>query len=523
MTRPGARQPGTNADANADTIVDALTRYAASTPGQPAYLDAGRALSYADLATAARRGAAWLARHGVRPGDIVALPLDSSSASARRAIEVLYAIAHAGAVALPLFPEVPLAARIELIDRYGAHWLLASGALPAAITARAIDPRGFDPADPRLDTPAAARADRGDAAFAYLFTSGTTGAPKVLLPTHGQFHANSRAAALSIGMDASDRQLAAVPWPSGVGLRYLFRAHAVGAAFVAAPLGETRAELAATLARFGVTRISASPWQVRRLLQSPPAAMPLLRSAHVIGASISEAEIEAARAGLTPNIYVGYGCNELGAVTLLAPGVAVPGSVGALLPGIEARADGADGKALPPGAVGELGFRAAWMCTGYAGNPAATRERFRDGWFYPGDAGSIDAQGHVFLRGRTQEIINYGGLKIWPEDIEAVLKLHPDVLDAALVGLPDPMSGQVPAAFLVPRTPLDQSLGAQLGEDALRRFCAARIDGSRVPQVFVAVAEIPRNESGKIMRGALIEAYQRTQDALRGAAPRRPA
>jgi len=520
MTAPAQPRSDPQGADKAGTVIGALAHFAAHAPQRPAYIDHQATLSYAELYTSARRGAAWLMQQGVRPGDTVALPLDPSPPNARRALEFVYAIAHAGAVLLPLFPEVPLAARIELIGRFGAHWLLASGALPPTVSTRALDPRGFDPADNRLDAPAPARADRADGAFAYLFTSGTTGAAKVLLSTHAQLHDSARASARFLGIEADDRLLAPIPWPSTVSIRYLALAHAAGAAFVSAPLGDTRARLRDLLARFAVTRISASPWQVRRLLLSPAAGQPLppLRSLRVIGAFISGEEIEAARANLTPNTYVGYGFNEIGVVTLLRPGQAGPaGFVGGLMPGVEARADGALGRPLPPEHVGDLGFRSPWMCTGYADNPAATRERFRDGWFYPGDAGSIDAAGNVTLRGRTQEVINYGGLKIWPEDIESVLKLHPDVLDAAVVGLPDPLAGEVPAAFLVPRVPLGGPLPEQLSQAALQSFCSARIDASRVPQVFVAVHEIPRNEAGKILRDALIAAYLRAGEAAGGA------
>lgn len=498
------------------TPVEALERHAMRAPAAPAYVDAQGTLSYAGLLERARRASAWLHEGGVRAGDTVVLPLDQAPASARGALEFLYAIARLGAIVLPLFPEVPLAARLELIGRFRAQWVIASDAasLPGI---RALDPRGFDPA--RFDGREASRGDQPDAPFIYLPTSGTTGDAKILLTTQGQMHDNCRAAALSIGMDASDRQMAAIRWPSNVGLRYLLRAHAVGAAFVAAALPDTRAELCDVLGRYAVTRLSASPWQMRRLGQSPAPAAPIppLRSVHVIGAFITPEEIEMARSTVSPNIYVGYGCTELGAVTLLRPGESVAnGCVGRVLPGIEARVDDPQGRALPRGESGELGWRASWMCTGYAGNPAATRERFRDGWFYPGDIGCIDADGRVFLRGRTTELINYGGLKIWPEDIESVLKLHPDIADAALVGLPDAQAGEKPAAFLVPRAPLDGPWPASLAEKELKKFCAARIDASRVPLLFVAVARIPRNDTGKIMRGALAQAYLDAQPALTG-------
>ncbi|MDB5803826.1 MAG: hypothetical protein JWN73_1148 [Betaproteobacteria bacterium] len=502
------------------SIVDSLAHYAAIQPDRPAYIDARGAVGYGVLFNAVRRLAAWLGSQGVRAGDTVALPLDTAPENARHALEMFYAVAHAGAVILPLYPEVPLDSRLALIGRYGARWLIASGAPPQVAGARVLDPRGYDAADPRYASLPAPRGDRPEAALVYLFTSGTTGTPKALLPTHAQLHGNVLAAACAVGTDSSDRQLGAVPWPSGIGMRYMLRAHAVGAAFVSMPFDDTRAVLGASLAQYGVTRIYLSPWQLRRLLQSPAPARPwpALRSIQVTGAFVSAEEIGLVRTLLSPNFFVSYGCNELGSVTVLGPEEArpQPGCVGRLVAGMEARVDDAQSRRLPVGEVGELGFRASWMCTGYAGNQPATQERFRGGWIYPGDVGSVDAQGRIHLRGRSQEVINYGGLKIWPEDIEAVLKQHPDILDAALVGLPDPQAGELPAAFVVPRSPLDRPLAPGLSDAELKKFCAARIDSTRVPPLFVAVAQIPRNESGKIMREALAAAYLEARPALTG-------
>ncbi|HEY4373804.1 MAG TPA: class I adenylate-forming enzyme family protein [Burkholderiales bacterium] len=501
------------------TVLGALAQVAASDPGRIAYLDESGAVTYGGLFDAARRGAAWLARHGVRPGDTIALPLEQAPAHARRTMTFLYAAAYAGAVVLPLLPEAPLAARVELIGRFGAHWVLASGVSPVA-GAQALDPRGFDPADAALDAQAPARADRGDAPSVYLFTSGTTGAAKVLLLTHRQIFDKALAVARIVGTGATARIMGPAPWPSNVGMRYLQRAHAIGAACVNVPFAETRGELAGQLARFGTTLMYASPWQMRRLMASPAPSRPLPDfTLGLIGAMVSREELRAARAALTSRLHVDYGCSETGPIALLeADEPAGPGCVGRVLPGVEVRIEGPDGTPLPAGGVGDLGFRSPWMCSDYVGNPVATRRHFRGGWFFPGDAGYLDAGGRLYLQGRTQEVINHGGLKIWPEDIEAVLRQHEDVLDAALAGIPDAAAGEVPVAFLAARAGVHGPLPPALGEAALRAFCAARIDAARVPRHFVLVAQIPRNQTGKILRGALIDAYEQARAAARAGA-----
>ena len=491
----------------ARTLVDCLAHYAQATPQHAAYVDDLGSITYARLWAATQRRAAWLADQGVRSGEVVALAFDGNAIGARRDLELLYAVAYLGAIALPLFPDVPQAICVALIERQAASWLLAVGAPPQVGPARTIDTRGYDAAAP---APAAARGDQPAGGAFYAFTSGTTGAPKPLLFTHAQIFGNVRASSLAIGADASDRQMAPLPWPSSVGMRYLQRSHAVGAAYVSMPLPETRAGLGALLEHFSVTRLNASPWQVRRLLQSPapPRPLPPLRSLLTVGAFFSVAEVEAARAALTPNLYVSYGINEMGSLALLAPGLpAVPGSVGRLVAGVEARAADAAGQLLPAGEVGELGFRSAWMCTGYAGNPEATRAHFRDGWFYPGDIGCVEADGSITLRGRQGDVINYGGLKVWPENIEAVLKRYPDVADAAVVGLPDPMAGEVPVAFVVARRPLSPQ--------GVRTFCAAHIEAARIPPHFMVLDSIPRNSGGKVLREFLATHYVITPEGVR--------
>ncbi|MDB5803829.1 MAG: hypothetical protein JWN73_1151 [Betaproteobacteria bacterium] len=233
--------------------------------------------------------------------------------------------------------------------------------------ARTLDPLRFHPRDASLDQDDPPRGDHPGAGFVYVFTSGTTGPSKVLLASHFEMAEKSRAVAALFGLDANDRVLRMVSWPSWVGLRTIFRAHFAGAAFVNAPIDETRALTGETLARFGITRMHATPWHLRRLLQSPPPPQPWppLRSINMTGAMISAAEVIAVRAELSLNLYVECGSSQLSYVSQLRPGAApTEGCVGTLVPGVEARVDDAQGRALPTGQVGELGFRCAWMSTG---------------------------------------------------------------------------------------------------------------------------------------------------------------
>lgn len=481
-----------------ESVISSLLHYADSQPDATAVIDYGHRITYGELGQRVRATAAWLYETGVRTGDTAALSLDLLPENSLRSLQFFYALAYLGAVVLPLSPETPASRRVELVGRFNARWLISSGTGAQIANAALIDPTRFDWGAKTSVEVDPLRGDDPGRPFLHLFTSGTTGMPKVCLFTFGQFA--TRSAPTAIGPTANDRQMAAVPWPALAGLRSLFRIHAVGGTFVNAPFPETKQELATLINDdLGITQLGATPWQIRRLLQSEMPAgvrLPALCGLQIAGAFISPREIQTIRKTITPNVYIDYGCNEMGKISVLGPEDPVTaGSVGKLYPGMEGQAVDDEHKPLPSGTIGNLRFRSPWMPQAYVGNATATAQRFRDGWFYPGDVGSIDAAGYITLSGRTDDIINFGGIKISPADIEAVLEQHPDVVDAAVVGIPDPMSGQVVVAFVV--------LRRDIPRESLYNFCAERIDGNRIPTHFMSVREIARNPDGKIQRDRL--------------------
>jgi acyl-coenzyme A synthetase/AMP-(fatty) acid ligase len=356
----------------------------------------------------------------------------------------------------------------------------------AALAAR-YRARLFEPAQYRRDRNALPppRADTPERPFLMQFTSGTTGEPKAMLSSHGQFAGRSLRAALAYGITPDDRLVSARPWPELVGMRYALRMHCIGGAFVNVAYPGTRGELAEAISAYGVTMMSASPAQLRRLLAEDGDPVEL-HALSVEGAPVAPREVIAARERLCRNTQVVYGANETASIAVLRPGdpVGPAGRVGRLLPDVQCES-----------VDGELRLRVPWMTESYFDNPEATAARFRDGWFHPGDAGSIDADGFLTLHGRLDDTINVGGVKVMPSEIEAVLLEHPDVADAAVVGLAHDRRGEIPVALVVMRGP------AQRRE--LEDHCRARIDLSRRPQAILAIESIPRNTAGKVDRQQL--------------------
>jgi long-chain acyl-CoA synthetase len=492
-----------------DTVIGRVLENAESQPDALALIAEDRRLTYGELCRPVRPAAAWLYRFGVRGGDVVALSLGASDLNGVRAIRALYALAYLGAVILPLYPDVPLSRRLELIERFGARWVITREQDESTPDCPAIDPETFDWDFTGVGGAAAPRGDVPGWPFLFHFSGGTTGVPKAVLFDHARFLGNALSSARSIGADATDRMVPSRPWPTLPGLRYLLRMHIVGGALVNLPCPETKDALQGLIHDAGMTILVVSPWQLRGLLASAPPAEARgrgLKALYTAGGAVSPTELSAARSTLTPNVYLTYASTESGLIAIVRPEdpAGPPGNCGRLAPGVEGRVTDDAGRPVAPGAFGSLAFRAAWIPERYVSNEKATAERFRDGWYHPGDIGTIDADGRVTVRGRADDVINYGGVKILPAETEAVLAEHPDVADAAVVGVPHAMAGAVPVALVVLRRPVEN--------DALAAYYRSRLDGSQLPVAFVQVPEIIRSADGKILRKAMIEKYRLTAE-----------
>jgi acyl-CoA synthetase (AMP-forming)/AMP-acid ligase II len=178
----------------------------------------------------------------------------------------------------------------------------------------------------------------------------------------------------------------------------------------------------------------------------------------------------------------------------------VPGSVGRLAPGTEARlVDPATGRDAGPGEPGELWARGPQVMAGYLGRPAATAEVLdASGWLRTGDLARVDADGNIFIADRLKELIKVNAFQVAPAELEALLACHPQVADAAVIPRPDGSADQIPVAVVVPRGALDP--------DELIAWVAGRVAPHKRIRAVRFVSEIPRTAAGKILRRALIEA-----------------
>jgi long-chain acyl-CoA synthetase len=197
----------------------------------------------------------------------------------------------------------------------------------------------------------------------------------------------------------------------------------------------------------------------------------------------------------------GYGLTEASPVTHANPPGAAnrPGTIGKPLPDTEAKLVDPDTGAPITEGVGELVVRGPQVMKGYFNNPHATEAVLRDGWLYTGDMATRDAEGYYTLVDRKRDIIKTSGFLVFPAEVEEVLRAHPDVAEAAVVGVPDHDRGEVVKALVVPRS------GRRPAVASLEAHCKLHLGKQKRPRQFEVVAELPKNFLGKVLRRKLRE------------------
>jgi O-succinylbenzoic acid--CoA ligase len=459
-----------------------LHRAARTRPGETAVESPDGERSYAELYAAARAGAGALSARGVAPGDRVAIVLPAGAAFA----EAFHACLCLGAVAVPVDLRLGAAERALVCD--GAA-LVVEESLAGKDGGAASSSSSSSSAGPWCE-----RHDL-DAVAAVIHTSGTTSSPRPIELSYGNFlwSALGSAVALDHHDDPRERWLCALPVSHVGGLSILVRSAIYATTAVVHERFDTDRVLHALLAG-DITLVSLVATTLARLLDAGLVRPPSLRRALTGGGPVPEALIERARDAGVP-VSTTYGLTE--ACSQVTTG-------GPPLFCTRVRIDRAAGEpsssSFPfpfpfpsplsspssPSEIGEI------MVSGPTVAPAS---RDLDGWLRTGDLGSLDEHGFLRVTGRVADTIVSGGENVAPAEVEAVLEAHPAVLEAAVLGRPDPTWGEAVAAIVVPRA------GAAIETEALRAHCAAHLARYKVPKHLDIVGEpLPRTASGKLLR-----------------------
>jgi long-chain acyl-CoA synthetase len=385
-------------------------------------------------------------------------------------------------------------------------WVVVDGVAPDAVPFEAA----LDRAPRGVPAPAAP----SDVAC-LLYTSGTTGVPKGAMISHGNALFNVRSCRLTLGYEAGDVGLLTLPLFHVTGLHsQLLALLACGAEVVLQESYDTRQllELAAT---HRVTVLFLVPAIYKLLtLRDDLAGYDLSRvRVAAFGGAPMDTETIAAVERIFPGVHLHncYGlteCSSLGTVLPHELARSRAPSVGRAVPGTEAQVRDPERleRVLPPGEPGELWLRGPHVVQGYWGDPEKSARALVGGWLRTGDVARIDADGLVYVLDRLKDMINRGGEKIYGLEVENVLYACPGVAEAAVVGVPHPVFGEVPAAFVVP------SPGVTPDPEAVRRFCAGRLADFKVPVGVRIVGSLPRNPGGKVLKAELKQAWGSGQE-----------
>jgi long-chain acyl-CoA synthetase len=487
-------------------IADLLRGPAATRPDHAALVFEGRVYTYAELDRLTDRFAGFLHTCGIEAGQVIGLLLESGPELVIAVLgafkagvvpnvvnallgpeEVRTVIADSGAVLLITDAEREVALR-AVADRLGVRRTLLVG--PAFDTVL----RDVSKTLATLDLPPATVA-------CLLYTSGTTGRPKGVMLTHLNITDNAtQFARVHFGPD--DCLLVAAPLFHCWGLiNGVLGAFAAGATAIV--VRRFKAEPVLDLMEaLRPTQFLGVPAMVNHLTLSPTRAgrdLSSLRVVHSAAAPMLAELIAALRDDWQIGYAESYGLTEVSPVITTTTAADMrPGSCGRAMGDTELKVVDAEGKTLPVGEVGELWARGTAVSAGYFNRPDATAEVFvAGGWFRTGDIVRMNAEGYVYLVDRAKDMINVGGEKVYPRDVEEVLFRHPAVADAVVVGAPDPVLGEVPRAVVALKP------GRDATAEELITFLRHSLSTFKLPREVEFVEAVPRSPSGKALRQLL--------------------
>ncbi len=504
-----------------------VTQSARRFPNRPALIWGERRWTWAEFDARVSALAAVLTKQGVKYGDRVVVQSKNSNLM----LESMYACFRIGAVWVPtnfrLLPDDV----VYLATASGARALLCGGEFPdhAAAVAKAVPdlvflarmgPGPLDAPDldalmaEQLGTEYPAAAVEYDHPCWFISTSGTTGRPKLAVLTHGHmaFIITNHLADLVPDTTEEDCCLVVAPLSHGAGNHGLTQV-VRGATTVLLPTDRfDPAEVWRLVAQHRVTNMFTVPTIIKLLVEHASVDQhdhSSLRHVVYAGAPMYRADQKRALTKLGRVLVQYFGLSEVtGCITVLPPALHVaddeadarPGTCGVARVGVDIQVQDLEtGASLAPCQTGEICVCGPAVFAGYYDNPEANTKAFRDGWFRTGDLGHMDAEGFLFITGRASDMYISGGSNVYPREIEEELLTHPDILEVAVLGVPDPMWGEIGVAVAVLRP------NGILDEAGLLTWMEGRIARYKQPRRAFFWQDLPKSGYGKVTKKTIRE------------------
>ncbi len=471
----------------------------------PAFITVDGQVSYAQLKAICARLAGELTGSGICAGQRVAILAKNSPLWAAAYLATL----KIGAVAVPisnlyppeevqrvldfaeckfLFLDKPAQVKYASLCSGVSCFLLENNLLQA-------DSAPWAKPDPAFDL---------DSDAALMPTSGTTARPRLVRVTHRNLQANTESIIEYLELTAAERMMVILPFYYCYGASLLHTHLRVGAALVISntfAYPETVLNMMETTQCTGLAGVPSTYQILLRNSSFPKRELPDLRKIQQAGGKLHNALLqELAASRPQAQIYVMYGQTEATArLSYLPPELfqSKIGSIGRGIPGVSLKVLDENGKQIQPGETGEI---VAWgqnISPGYLDDEDASREKFRNGALYTGDLATVDEDGYIYIVDRKSDFIKSYGHRISSYEIESCLLQIPQVVSAAVVGLPDEQAGEQIAAFVVRKT------GAALTEQDVLRHCQTRLPRHMLPQAVIFLQALPLNAHGKVLKSEL--------------------
>jgi len=490
-----------------------LEARASSIGNNPAIIFRDQPVTYDQFLARAQRFAHALHGLGIKPDDKVAIMLNNCP----EFIVTYFACAYLGAVAVPVnifykereleyllrdSDSVALVANPAFAEHYSKienkppffKHLIVNGAYREGLE--------FSRLEAEAPSSSFKALCREDSVAEILYTSGTTGEPKGTMLTHANlfFHADAIINLLKLG--DNDRALMVVPAFHGYGITVILCSLVTGSSFVLLdPFNPV--EIFEQIERHRITFLPMVVAMYFMLINHPDRGKYDLSSLRIgiSGASAMPAQLmKDASSALNIKILEAWGLTECSASATMQRSDLTykEGSVGLAYPGVKVGVMDESGKLLGAGEVGELVIQGPLVMKGYYKKPQETAEALRGGWLHTGDMGYYDKDGYFFMVDRKKELINVGGEKVFPREVEEIMYKHPSVADAVLVPQKDDKLGEIPVAIVVPRA------GATLSEKDIKDFLSDKMARFKVPRRVYIVQQVPRSPVGKILKKELV-------------------